>query len=94
LYFPASQLVQSAAPANEYVPAPQSKQAAGLVCAVQPEYLPAAQVVQTWLVCSGKPNNLPASQLVQAVAPKLASIFLLHKERKCHQLDPRSLQRN
>ena len=40
LYFPASHLVQSAAPANEYVPDPQSKQA-GLVCAVKPEYLPA-----------------------------------------------------
>jgi hypothetical protein len=38
---PASQLVQFAAPANEYVPAPQLVQDAELVCDVKPENLPA-----------------------------------------------------
>jgi len=43
---PASQLVQFAAPANEYVPAPQLVQEAELVCDVKPENLPASQLVQ------------------------------------------------
>jgi hypothetical protein len=38
---PASQLVQFAAPANEYVPPPQMVQEAALVCDVEPENLPA-----------------------------------------------------
>jgi hypothetical protein len=38
---PASQLVQFAAPANEYVPPPQLVQEAELVCDGKPENLPA-----------------------------------------------------
>jgi hypothetical protein len=38
--------VQFAAPANEYVPAPQLVQEAELVCDVKPENLPASQLVQ------------------------------------------------
>ena len=41
-YVPATQSVQTEAPAAEYVPAPQLVQAAELVCAVNPENLPAS----------------------------------------------------
>jgi hypothetical protein len=67
-----SQLVQSAAPANEYVPAPQSKQAAGLVFAFQPEYLPAASQLSHAVYTPAEALCLPATQSVQtdaALAP-------------------------
>jgi hypothetical protein len=76
-YLPAAQLVQTEAPAAEYVPASQSVQAAELVCAVKPENLPATQLPQSVaLVFASEPENLPAGQSVHADEPDVASLYL------------------
>jgi hypothetical protein len=55
-------LVQSEAPAAEYVPATQLPQSVALVFASEPENLPAAQSSHVpTLVCAGNSENLPAS---------------------------------
>ena len=63
---PATQLVQTEAPAAEYVPAAQLPQSVALVCASEPENLPATQSVQVATeVAPTAAENLPAAQSVE-----------------------------
>ena len=70
LYLPAAQLVQTEAPAAEYVPAPHSAQEEATLAPRAPENLPAVQLVQTDEPAT--PVYFPPSQLVQAVDPAAA----------------------
>ena len=67
LYLPASQSLQTDAPAAEYLPAAQSVQTL-LVCNDEPKNLPATQLVQTEAPAA---EYLPATQLGQT-APEAA----------------------
>ena len=70
LYFPAPQLVQSAAPANEYVPAGQPRQVSTAVAPSVVENLPAMQSLH--VEAPAVVEYLPDGQSVHIDAPAIA----------------------